>query len=360
MKHRNRQFLYGFIHCFLRTTAPVQDAGPVKSIVHWYRTAGIRIIQSALPLFGNYVMVSLTTRCQCSCPHCGVGPQQSSGTPELAESEINTLIDEAHTLGAYAMYFFGGEPLLVPELPGYIVRARTRGLRTRLDTNGILLDEEMVIRLKKAGLDEIGVSIDSLNGAVHDTGRGVAGALRKALAGISLCKKHELSCYISTIATRDSLHKGDLSDIIALAREQKARVRILSPIRCGRWESREDIRLSSDDILLLRGVLERGFVFWDSEFIDTKDAPFLCAAKARRSLYVSAHCDVQPCCYIPISFGNIRKEPLPGILKRMRRSDILDNRDHGFDCPTNSGCFQQGLQATPKKGIHEWKKAVHL
>jgi MoaA/NifB/PqqE/SkfB family radical SAM enzyme len=197
----------------------------------------------------------------------------------------------------------------------------------------------MVIRLKKAGLDEIGVSIDSLNEAVHDTSRGVVGTLRKALAGISLCRKHGLNCYISVIATREGLRNGDLPNIITLAREQKARVRILSPIRCGGWEGREDIRLSSDDILLLRGLLQRGFVFWDSEFVDTRDAPFLCAARARRSLHISAHGEVRPCCYVPVSFGNIRNEPLPGILKRMRRSDMLEDRDHGFDCPTNSGCL---------------------
>lgn len=340
MRNGIKRFLYGFIHYFLRTTAAVQDTLVVKSIMHWYRTTGIRIIQAIVPLFGNYVMIALTNRCQCTCLHCGVGAQMSIGMPEFADFEIYALIDKAHILGAYAVYFFGGEPLLVPQLPGYVAYAVKKGMKTRLDTNGILLDEPMVIRLKQAGLDEIGVSIDSLDETIHDAGRGVAGTLRKALEGISLCKEHGLRCYISVIATSKGLRNGDLRNIITLAREQNARVRILSPIRCGRWEKREDIQLSVDEVVMLRELLQRGSVFWDSEFIDTKESPFLCGAKARRSLYVSAYGEVQPCCYIPISFGNIRKEPLLGILKRMRRSEILNNRDQGFDCPTNNGYFQ--------------------
>jgi MoaA/NifB/PqqE/SkfB family radical SAM enzyme len=208
MSTRTVKLLQGFISLFIKATVPLHDTAVFKSVFHWYRYTGIRIIQGFFPLFGNFVMLSLTSRCQCSCRHCGVRPQRATGGPGLDKTAFLRIIDESYKLGACSIYFFGGEPLLVPELFEYIAYARAKGLYTRCDTNGLLLNEEMVARLKKAGLDEIGISIDSLNEEIHDKNRGVGGTLKKALSGLSYCRKYGLKCYISTVATRQSLKTG--------------------------------------------------------------------------------------------------------------------------------------------------------
>jgi MoaA/NifB/PqqE/SkfB family radical SAM enzyme len=335
-----RKLLQGFIFFFLKTTFPLHDTAFIKFIFLWYRHTGIRIIQKFFPLFGNFVMLSLTSRCQCSCLHCGARSKSGNGGAGLDRTAFLGIIDESYKLGAYSIYFFGGEPLLVPELFEYIAYARTKGLSTRCDTNGLLLNEEMVVRLKKAGLDEIGISIDSLNEEIHDKNRGVKGTLNKALSGLSYCGKHNLKCYISTIATSLSLKNGDFRKIVRFAEDSGDRVRVLSPVNCGQWENRQDIALTPHDVHVLRSFLKRGTIYWDSELIDTKDSPFLCSAIARRMLFISSRGDVQPCCYFPVQFGNITKEPLGRILNRMRVSEYFLQGGKYSDCPTNVSHFQ--------------------
>jgi AdoMet-dependent heme synthase len=340
IKNSAGKLLVRFVFFFLKTTVLFHDSAFIKRIIRWYRYRGINIIQRFIPLFGNHVMVSLTSRCQCSCRHCGVGLRPNHGGSDSDKTAILRTIDEIQKLGAYSVYFFGGEPLLVPELPAYISYARAKGLRTRLDTNGLLLDEEMVIRLKKTGLDEIGISIDSLDSEIHDSNRGIRGALQKALNGISCCNARKLKCYISTVASRQSLRDGDFQKIIHMAGKSGNKVRVLSPILCGQWESRSDLALTPADVRLLRGFLKRGTIFWDSELVDTKDSPFLCSSMAQRTIYISPSGDVQPCCYVPVIYGNIRLEPLAGIVEKMRNSDLYSAGRYFPDCPTNSKFFQ--------------------
>jgi MoaA/NifB/PqqE/SkfB family radical SAM enzyme len=351
MSARAGKLLYGFVCFFLKISVSLHDTVFFKLIFLWYRHAGINVIQRFIPLFANAVMLSLTHRCQCSCLHCGVGSQNRKGGAELDKTAYLGIIDEASRLGACSIYFFGGEPLLVPELFEYIAYARTRGLLTRCDTNGLLLNEAMVIRLKKTGLDEIGISIDSLNKEIHDKNRGVKGTLNNALSGLSYCIKHNLNCYLSTVATRQSLKNGEFRKIVQFAKESGIRMRVLSPVNCGQWENREGIALTAEDVHVLRSFLERGTIYWDSELIDGKDSPFLCSATARRMLYVSSRGDVQPCCYFPVQFGNVMREPLDGIVNRMRKSEYFLKGGKYSDCPTNSGCFQNKFKKPTGYGV---------
>ena len=334
------RLLYGFIYFFLRTTAPLRDTGTISGLIRWYRKTGIKIVQAFLPLFGNYVLLSLTSRCQCSCKHCGVALQRKSGNQDLDNTVVYEIIDETARQGAYLMYFFGGEVLLLPELPDYIAFAKKKGLMTRLDTNGLLLNEEMVIRLRSSGLDQIGISIDSLKEEIHDQNRGIPGTLKTALQGISYCMSHNLDCTISTVASKLTLENGDLYNIIQMAAGLEIKVRILSPVSCGRWKNRTDVALTAAEVRKVKGFLQRGKVFWDSELVDGPDTPFSCGAQGRRLLYISPHGNVQPCSYVPIIFGNIMQEPLGAILKRMRNSAILNEKTDSLDCPTNSVNFQ--------------------
>lgn len=56
----------------------------------------------------------------------------------------------------------GGESLLVPNLPEYIKIAKTKSQIVCLVTNGTLLNEDNLLEFKKCGLDEIAISISSL------------------------------------------------------------------------------------------------------------------------------------------------------------------------------------------------------
>src|ERR1700685_3033212 len=110
--------------------------------------------------------VSLTDRCNLRCAYC-MPPEGLDWLPSpelLTDAEVVRLIGVAvELLGVREVRFTGGEPLLRRGLAGIV--ARTAELRPRpeisLTTNAIGL-ARTAGALRKAGLDRINVSLDTL------------------------------------------------------------------------------------------------------------------------------------------------------------------------------------------------------
>ena len=307
------------------------------------QVAYIQNIRKHKPCPAQTAFLTLTYQCQCKCVHCGIALYKQKKKKELTYNEIIILIDEIRKLGVNWVYFFGGEPLLVSQLTEYIKHATQQGLKVRIDTNGFLLDKDMVKKLKGAGVDLICVSIDSPFKNIHDKLRGVKGIFKRAVRGIEYCRKYNLECHLSTYATKKNLKNGDLKKTINLAKRLGVPIRILSPILMGRWLNRNDLVLSGKEIKLLRSLLKENKVYWENELIDQKEVSFFCVAMNRFIFYISAYGDVQPCSFFPLSFGNIREEPLDDILERMWTSEMFTQyRDSGrYDCLFHDKAFMQ-------------------
>jgi len=307
------------------------------SFTAFYFRSLLPLIRRFVPLYGVTAILSMSYRCQCSCPHCGAGkyPKQAEG--ELSRDEVFKFIDDLARLGGACIHFFGGEPLMAPALEEYVRRTRERGLLATVDTNGLLLNEAMVLKLKAAGIHLVRVSLDSPRAEEHDAHRGVQGCWQRALDGMRLCLKHDVPCFMSLYATKENLANGDFEGMIALAREIGVGVRFLSAIQSGRW-GQEEVHLSPPEIQKLRSLLAPD-VCWETEFMQHKDVPFWCNSMLGNKFDVSAYGEVLACAYLPAGFGNIRKEPLEDIVKRMWASEMFKEGSKHFDCPMNDAKF---------------------
>lgn len=307
--------------------------------VKFYFRYVLGLLRKVFPLYGITAVVSLTYRCQCSCVHCGAGLYRKSEEEELKPEEILKLIDDISALGAAGMHFFGGEPLLVPELARYVKRAKEKRLLASVDTNGLALDEKKALELKEAGIDIIRVSIDSPSSEEHDKLRGVPGVFRKGIAGLEFCKKHGINCAMSLVATAENLKNGDLEKLLALAASLGVQVRILASIATGKWLEKENTALDKAGIEKLRSLLNEN-VYWETEFLNSAEIPFWCNSMIRNKFDISAYGEIQACCYMPITYGNIRKEPVDVILRKMWSSELFESRREHFDCPLNDPSFR--------------------
>ena len=117
-----------------------------------------------------------------------------------------------------------------------------------------------------------------------------------------------------------------------LSKEHGAKVRLLSPICSGKWNTSDHVVLSKDEIQILKGLLEKGLVSW--ERLDSKDETFRCHATMKELVHITPYGDVQPCCFFHAVAGNIYKEPFEIIVKRMWSSSLFDSPYTG-DCPAN-------------------------
>ena len=106
----------------------------------------------------------------------------------LSTDEALAVIDQIRDVGTPVIVLSGGEPLMRTDLCTIARYGTERGLRMVMGTSGYFLDHSMAARLRDAGIRAVLVSIKSADPAVHDSFRGVSGALEKAVQGIKNCR----------------------------------------------------------------------------------------------------------------------------------------------------------------------------
>ena len=138
---------------------------------YWlYRAAWDKARQFELRLpFPLHVDYELSFRCNLRCPICIMSlPREErnrwgDGGQTLSFQVLRRLLDEGAAKGQAAVGLNGiCEPLLTPEIPEIVAYARSVGmLDVMFNTNGLLLDEAVSIRLIEAGLTRLMISLDA-------------------------------------------------------------------------------------------------------------------------------------------------------------------------------------------------------
>jgi hypothetical protein len=147
---------YAMLHVSLWDTSfrpPRQEA--VKSSMHIFWQEGRN-----LPL--EFVFVSLTQRCNLSCPMC-----MRHSLARWEDADISPPVLDAFLESSSAIYsvFLGGvgEPLLFKGLEVTLEALKKRmpsGAQVGMNTNGLLLDSDRAARLLDLGLDWLCFSLD--------------------------------------------------------------------------------------------------------------------------------------------------------------------------------------------------------
>ncbi len=311
----------------------------VVRLMYFSLRHGLPLIRKIKPLFGATALFALTYRCQCSCRHCGAGLFRRDNEDELTADEVVKLLRDLRAGGGSGVHFFGGEPLLVKDIVGYVAEASRLGLRAALGTNGLLIDGAMARDLARAGIKNVDISLDSPDEAMHDSFRGVAGGWRKSVAALRACRAEGIRTFINYYASRESLESGGLDGMAALALETGAMLRVLPPVQAGRWKDRQDIPLSERELDSLRGRLSPDKVCWGYEFIDRPGAPFRCHSLVRSTFDISPYGDIIACPYLSRSFGNVRDMPLAEAAARMWEADTFGPEAAYDGCPLNAATF---------------------
>jgi MoaA/NifB/PqqE/SkfB family radical SAM enzyme len=145
---------------------PVQGLKHLRLLRRRVRKAGRRLREARVlvsTLRSPYRPVAAhlipTRRCNLACSYCNEYDDHSS---PVATEDVLSRIDRLTGLGTGIITLSGGEPLLHPDLDVIIRRIRDRGSIATLITNGYLLTRERILRLNRAGLDHLQISIDNV------------------------------------------------------------------------------------------------------------------------------------------------------------------------------------------------------
>ena len=113
-----------------------------------------------------YVHFYVTRQCNLKCRMCNVWKNKDK--KNLSLEEIKIAANKIQKLGVSHVVITGGEPLIRKDLPEIISIFSKLNISTRLQTNGLILTEEKLDQLIKAGLDDITISLDTLDDKKQD------------------------------------------------------------------------------------------------------------------------------------------------------------------------------------------------
>ncbi len=274
---------------------------------------------------------NVTRRCNLECSHCylpAVTRKSCEGSAlpgDLSTREALHLIDEIAAVNPEVMLILsGGEPLLREDIFDLAGHATGKGMMVVLGSNGLLIDEAVVDRLKRSGVSGVSISLDSVEPSVHDAARSCPGAWARTVEAIKTCSSRGLSTQINTVVTQKNYNS--LPSLITFAQELGAKVYSPFFLVCtGRGEELSDITPHQyEDILsyIVQIQGERSSMMVRTRCAPTyrrilydrkPDSPLLRMDTGRclagvRYCRISPEGDVTPCPYMRVSVGNVRQQ----------------------------------------------------
>jgi len=145
--------------------------------------------------------------CNFSCSYCLAQSSPKAARRALEPETFRQVVDEAHEMGFAEMYFTGGEPMLLPELPAMLAYASAR-FPTVVLSNASLAHGTRLARLREVANDAmaIQVSLDGATAGANDAYRG-DGTWKRTLSGIRNLIEAGIRVRISTTETPANTHE---------------------------------------------------------------------------------------------------------------------------------------------------------
>lgn len=272
------------------------------------------------PQFGVW---ELTNRCNARCIHCGSDSGECRDN-ELSEAEALKLCEDLRELGCKKIGIIGGEFFLSPYWENVTKKLMDLGIGVTHLTNGFLLNEQNIGKLKNLGIRWISVSIDGV-GATHDYLRGVPGLFHVAVENIKKARSEGFRVGINTAISRQNV--GELAVMFHLFTELGISSWQLQGVEdFGRANANSELQMTAVDFYgviqeiaefrkntQMRIVLGDNIGHFTSLEPEVRDNPFMGCIAGRYNIGIEANGNIRGCLSIRGDanvVGNIRQRPL--------------------------------------------------
>jgi cyclic pyranopterin phosphate synthase len=200
----------------------------------------------------NKLRISLTEVCNMACTYCVTSLSDHRRIPdELSTDQMLRLVRmlKEHA-GIEKVRLTGGEPLLYPNLIPVISGIREMGIgNIGMTTNGQLLAKK-VKALVEAGLQNVNLSLDSLESEKFKR-LGRVGKLNKTLEGIEECMKIGLRVKVNMVVVKGE-NEDEVVKMLEYGIRQGVEIRYLELMEMGPLYKKDDFKL-----VTMHEILER-------------------------------------------------------------------------------------------------------
>jgi len=259
------------------------------------------------------IFISCSHECNANCVHCYEKHTHNNLLGSLATEEVKDIMRQFKNLGGSKVYFCSGEFLLRNDALELIKFASKKKLKVSVVTNGLVLNERLITKLKSAGIYELVVSIDSADKFVHDQLRGVKGCFEKAVTGLKLASQKGITTRIWTYVSKNNFN--ELEGVSKLGKKLGVMdVFTYFPLLSGHLFDRFDENLTPQERDQFRKKFNKDIPYPLLEFYSESSH---CTGGGAEHICVLPTGDVTFCPPVPYSYGNIRSTSLRACLKRI-------------------------------------------
>jgi len=193
----------------------------------------------------------ITYQCNFQCKHC-YSSCSSDGINTLTTKECKRMLDIFENQKVQFVQILGGEPLIRNDIYELIQYALTKKYIFSLNTNASLLYEDDISRLVKIGLKYIQISLHGFE-KEHEYLTNCKGSYIKTLNAIKLLIKNGVSVSISCVAS-DINNNNIIEFLKYLIKIKVGGIQVLTPLNEGRAKT-QNVSLSSKNANTLKQKL---------------------------------------------------------------------------------------------------------
>ena len=149
--------------------------------------------------------LAITNACNMNCEYCSVRNMHSKIRNGLSTEEYKKIIDKLVNIGVFQIGLTGGEPTTRKDLVELVKYVSDKNVACNLTTNGYIVPEELIIKLKEAGLTQVQISLDSYKKEVHEKYR-TKGSFDRAMKTAKLFKKYGFIVGVDTVVSNNNIN----------------------------------------------------------------------------------------------------------------------------------------------------------
>ena len=290
-----------------------------------------------------------TAACNLKCKHCRGSSTENSAEGELSTEEAKQMLREIRETGMPIIILSGGEPLMRSDIFEIARYGTDLGFRMALATNGTPVTEEIAFKIRDAGIQRVSISLDGRE-KTHDAFRCIPGCFVESMKGIQNLKKAGVEFQINTTVSRFNIN--EMEDVHNFTKEIGAAAHhFFFLVPTGRGAELTEFEITPEEY---ENAL--GWLYDLSKRTELQIRP-TCAPHYFRILrqqakkegieitpkthgldamtkgclggisfgFISSIGEVNPCGYLPVSAGNVRKQSFKDIWENAKVFNDLRN-----------------------------------
>ncbi len=267
-------------------------------------------------------MIEITNRCQFKCDHCYVDKNRKN---DMDFKSYKKIIDELFEINCFTIILTGGEPLLNKDFKKMYLYAKEKGMRVGINTNGFLINDEIIKLFNKYKPHQIEISVYGYNDYTYEQFTHYKNAFAAVNDNINNLINNKVNLKLKTVLTKRNVEYFE--QIRDYCQQYDAEFRydynIFPKVVSGLFKKNAE-SLSPEDIVMVIKKNKNDIEYFKNavsslnENIETNNNIFQCSLGKDR-IFIDSYGNIKPCLVVDVKC-NIKQYRIMEAVNMFRNS----------------------------------------